>query len=533
MNWIQCLSSKILLKALDDTEESSAVGSAIVLKNFIRLKGSELFHAVPELVHDSLLASVYRNSNTTFCSLNKLFAMLRLQAIADCATPRAKAHVLKALVALTAHHQKSVCNEMLATQIPFQAHIIEFWQCVGTHAELSNFVIDYFLGILSSSCLYEVAGEKSGPNTQNVATHQSFAIFCVLNEILQGKNIHGELKKRFPELFAVFLASIATYTNLALPNKSPTTSPSSASSSPSAKATNPSIKSKFSLIPSKENVKMSPCQVVLDAFKAYLRNIEMEQLEQVLVIHPDLASSTDLNKFMEILTPMAAALVGQLGISSTAMKQVVDAVADKVASPYESERIAAVGLYSQLIPQKPTGELCSVVMLHLNSALGDSSPLVRGFCVRGMAYVGNLNETDVDKYSEMSLGALLKGIDDNNTDCFINIPLESMRGLSRIVMALHKDKLESFQVSLSIRIRRFMEHSAADIREAAILLFGDLCRIKTADYGTRCKSPVETMTPVSDQLREQIFSNFFSLFLHLSEIDAQIVRVCIKQYLAN
>lgn len=278
---------------------------------------------------------------------------------------------------------------------------------------------------------------------------------------------------------------------------------------------------------------MNPCQVVLDAFKAYLRNIEMEQLEQVLSVHPTLALSTDLNKFMEILTPMASALVGQLGITSTAMKQTVDAVADKVASPYESERIAAVGLYSQLIPQKPTGELSAVIMQHLNSALGDSSPLVRGFCIRGMAYVGNLNEHDVDKYSEMSLGALLKGIDDNNSDCFINIPLESMKGLSRIVMALHKDKLESFQVSLAIRIRRFMEHSSAEIREAAILLFGDLCRIKTTDHGTRCKSPIETMTPVSDALREQIFSNFFSLFLHLSESDVQIVRVCISLFSQN
>lgn len=430
-------------------------------------------------------------------------------------------HILKALVALAAHHQKLVCNEMLATQIPFQSNIIEFWQCVATHGKLSSYMIDYFLGILSSSCLYEVSGEKSGPSTQNVATHQSFAIFCVLNEILQGKNIHAELKKRFPELFAVFLASIATYTNLAPPNKSP-------SSSPNAKAAQyPSIKSKLSLIPNKDVVKMNPCQVVLDAFKAYLRNIEMEQLEQVLSVHPTLALSKDLNKFMEILTPMASALVCQLGLTSTAMKQVVDAVADKVASPYESERIAAVGLYSQLIPQKPTGELSAVIMQHLNSALGDSSPLVRGFCIRGMAYVGDLNEHDVDKYSEMSLGALLKGIDDNNSECYINIPLESMKGLSRIVMALHKDKLESFQVSLAIRIRRFMEHSSAEIREAAILLFGDLCRIKTTDHGTRCKSPVETMTPVSEALREQIFSNFFSLFLHLSESDTQIVRVCI------
>lgn len=271
---------------------------------------------------------------------------------------------------------------------------------------------------------------------------------------------------------------------------------------------------------------MVPCQIVLDAFKFYLENIEMEQLAQVLTVYPHLAASVELNNFMELLTPMAGALVGQLGITSTAMTQVVEAIADKIASPYDSQRIAAVGLYSQIVPLKPTGDLSSIIMQHLNSALGDPNPLVRGFCIRGMAYVGNLSENDVDKYSEMSLSALLKGIDDNNSDCFINIPLESMKGLSRIVMALHKDKLESFQVSLAIRIRPFLENPATEIREAAILLFGDLCRIKTADHGTRCKTPIETMTPVSEALREQIFQNFFSLFLHLSESDAQIVRVC-------
>lgn len=256
----------------------------------------------------------------------------------------------------------------------------------------------------------------------------------------------------------------------------------------------------------------------------------MEQLAQILTVYPHLASSSDLHKFMELLTPMAVALVGQLGITSTAMTQVVEALADKIASPYDTQRIAAVGLYSQIVPQRPSGELSSIIMQHLNSSLGDPNPLVRGFCVRGMAYVGSLNENDVDKYSEMSLSALLKGIDDNNTDCFINIPLESMRGLSRIVMALHKEKLESFQVSLAIRIRPFLENPSTEIREAAILLFGDLCRIKTSDYGTRCKSPIETMTPVSEALREQIFVNYFSLFLHMSETDLQIVRVSSKPY---
>lgn len=36
-----------------------------------------------------------------------------------------------------------------------------------------------------------------------------------------------------------------------------------------------------------------------------------------------------------------------------------------------------------------------------------------------------------------------------------------------------------------------------------------------------------TLAPVSEALREQLFSNFFSMLLHLSETDAQIVRVSV------
>lgn len=86
------------MNALDDTEQSSAIGSTVVLKNFIRMKGGELFHAVPELVQASL------------------------KAINDCATSRARTGVLKALVALSKHHPNIVCSEMMETQLPFQRY---------------------------------------------------------------------------------------------------------------------------------------------------------------------------------------------------------------------------------------------------------------------------------------------------------------------------------------------------------------------------------------------------------------------------
>lgn len=88
--------SKTLLGALDDTEQSSAIGSSIVLRNFIQSRGAEMFHAVPELIKESL------------------------HAIDDCASDKAKDGVLKSLVALAKHHPKLVCSEILSNPLPFQ-----------------------------------------------------------------------------------------------------------------------------------------------------------------------------------------------------------------------------------------------------------------------------------------------------------------------------------------------------------------------------------------------------------------------------
>ena len=336
-----------------------------------------------------------------------------------------------------------------------------------------------------------------------------------------------ELKKRFPEIFCMLLTSLATYTNLA----PPMCIQKQASNTKSG-----SGKSKFGFIPNKDLVRMNPCTIVLETFQFFLVNLEFEQLSAVLSVCPNLASSAELNNFMELLTPMANGLVSQLGITSTALSQVITALSKYISSPYDPHRISSVGLFSQIVPLKPSGEISSVIMLHLNSALSDPNPLVRGFCIRGMAFVCSLTDRDIDKHSEMSLSALLKGIDDFNANCFINIPLESMRGLSRIVTALPTDKLESFQVnklkrlmnvrhrlrktgfqvSLAIRIRPFFENASSEIREAALLLFGDLCKTKLDE----ANKPT-----VSDALKEQIFANYFGLLLHLGEVDNQIIRV--------
>lgn len=316
----------------------------------------------------------------------------------------------------------------------------------------------------------------------------------------------------------MLLTSLATYTNLAPPMLSPKTT------SPISNKTTPSSKSKFGFIPNKDSIKMNPCQIVLETFLAFLNNLGMEQLSNVLMVCPHLAKSADLKHFIEILIPMANGLEKQFTIGSRTMKDISTALSKYVASPYEGQRVASIGLFSQLVPLKPFGEISSCIMFHLNSGLSDPSPLVRGLCVMGMAYVGSLSEADSLKYSEIAITSLLKGIEDNNPDCLVNIPLESLRGLSKILQTLPTNRVESFHVSLAIRIRPFFGNPSNEIREAAITLFGDLCESKMTRSSDleRGKSLISN----NEALREQLFHNFSSLVLHLGENDPSIIRAC-------
>lgn len=324
-------------------------------------------------------------------------------------------------------------------------------------------------------------------------------------------NLLQQLESRFADMFTMLLTSLSSYTNLAAPM--PTAVPSGSPTQPGKSS------SKFGFVPNKELVKLNPCQIALETFQAFLNNLEMEQIATVLTVNTQLASSSDWHSYIELLTPMAIGLANQLQLSSVAMRQLINSLAKYVASPHDGQRVAAVGLFSRLVPLKPSGELASTIMLHLGGALSDPNAVVRGLSLQGMGYVGQLGEHETQRYSEVAIQALLKGVDDTVGDCLINIPLESMRGLSRILQALPSDRVESFHVSLAIRIRPFFGSYSMEMREAAIILFGDLCESKHDDGSS---SPTSSM----EALREQLLANLFPLLLHLSESEQAIASAC-------
>ncbi|XP_041764135.1 maestro heat-like repeat-containing protein family member 1 [Anopheles merus] len=503
--------SKCLLYSVSDPEPSSVIGASYVLKFFMHVKGSEMFHAIPELVKECLYA------------------------VKICEVPRAKTTILKSILALTKHHPKLVCNEILTQCLPLEEHVIEYWKTLTMDADLSGIILDNFIGAVTSTCLYEQPQQQQQQqpdptdDAARTATLHPFAIVCVLREMFACAELKSEMQSRFPEIFCMLLSTLASYITL-LP-------PYSVLAQPNA-AGNVTIPKGGSRRGAKANgapggtgreaaaAKLSPCQIVLDAFQTFLDTLGMQQISLVLAVCPDLAASTDLNSFIEILTPLGVATASEVGINSALMRQLVTTMSRYVSSPYDTQRIASTGFYAHLVPLQPYGETASVIMLSLESSLNDPNPLVRGLSIRGLAYVCSLTRHDIDKYATMCLTSLLKGIEDYNERCFINIPLDSMRGLSRVLQAIEPAKFEPFQVSSAIRIRPFFEKSSTELRESAILLFGDLCGLKLKQLPAGEGAGQHDGADVSESLVEQLRANLCSLLLHLCEQNSMIARAC-------
>ncbi|KAG5684005.1 hypothetical protein PVAND_013258 [Polypedilum vanderplanki] len=495
--------SKSLLYNLHDTDWSSSAGAALVLNFFIQVKGSEIFHAIPDLVKDSF------------------------HALTVCEYPGTKTNIYDALVSLTKFHPKLVCAEMLMQSLPFDKNVCEYWHTLTSDHNLTGIIIDNFLESIFEVPLYDNcqgSNEKDNDKVQKVLAHYPFAVICALREIVFSKDdsSKAEFKSRFSLIFSMLLTTFASYINT-IPSMTPPVQVDVEKIKVPSSASKNSKGTRFTFTPNREVAKVIPAQIVMDIFIKLMDILDYENIKTVLQSFPQMASSGNLNNFMEFLTPIAVAVGNTFNINSSEMKQIVQEMSKYTSSTIDAHRIAIIGFYSQLVPLNPCGDVSNTIMLHLTAALSDPNPSVRAFCIRGLAFVSALNQQDIEKYSELSLAALLKGIDDFNSNCFINIPLESLRGLSKVIESIPKEKLDLFEVSLTIRIRPFFDNQSVEIREAAILLFGDLC------YQTKLKN---NGSEISEALKEQLITNLFPFLLHMSENESIIVRAC-KMTLRN
>lgn len=187
-----------------------------------------------------------------------------------------------------------------------------------------------------------------------------------------------------------------------------------------------------------------------------------------------------------------------------------------------------------MIKHKGNGQpiLVETIIATLLNSQTDSSAMVRQLTLRGLSHVSGLSEEERSKNTSFVFSALMQGLDDPESRCKTtpksdyvvvtsesfsstletNVPLEAMLGLSKMLYSVDERQLEAIQVSAAVRIKPFYEKEDDRIRAAAFRLFGDLAKSYGSNYHI-------------EAFKEQVNGNFICLLLHLSEENADVVKV--------
>ncbi len=110
---------------------------------------------------------------------------------------------------------------------------------------------------------------------------------------------------------------------------------------------------------------------------------------------------------------------------------------------------------------------------------------------------------------------MMAGMDDKE-DTDDQILLESMTGLSRIIVKIDESNIRPILVNIALRIRPCFEKDRATSRAVSFTLFGNLSRFGDG--------------PSKAPFLEQIHTNFVSLLLHLNDEDDDVKNVSKYSY---
>lgn len=177
--------------------------------------------------------------------------------------------------------------------------------------------------------------------------------------------------------------------------------------------------------------------------------------------------------------------------------------------------------------------LVETVITTLVSCQTDTCAMVRQLSLRGLSHTADLNDEQRSRHCSFVFSALMQGLDDPDARCkqktqtdFVlvtpdsicstletNVPLEAMLGLSKMLHSVDERHLEAIQVSAAVRIKPFYEKEDSHLRSAAFRLFGDLAMSFGSNYHV-------------EAFKEQVSGNYICLLLHLSDEDAEVVKVC-------
>ncbi|XP_063838990.1 maestro heat-like repeat-containing protein family member 1 [Ostrinia nubilalis] len=454
-----------LLEGYDD-QEFRSVGISAVLDAFFVKKGQDLYQTIERIIEVML--------NT-------------MDAVGEDAQQR----LMKPLTSLTRHHSNAVTAVLLAQRIPLKPCVVSCWRYLARDEALSGAIVDNFLRLMTSVELYE---DPYHITDNHIAALQPLTLISALGEMLQEPTMNETCVAKFADLFSVLYTTLACYIEAEPP----------AYSLPANRA-----QERLGFVPNRDSIKMSPAKITVNTFNAFLERANCYKVKEAC----SLCLSIEHGDSSTTLLELAPILGGSLSRECPQhLARVVSKIATYARSPLPPQRCAALALLADLLNYRCNNNpvLIETVLATLNTGWKDEHPRVRAVCLRGAANVARLSNSHRAIALPPALAALSQGVDAPHTQSpSDNVPLAAIQGLTRLLVETEKlDKeFERELLSISQKIRPFMNTECAQLREASIRLFGVIAGRVNAEG-----------------LAEQSVASLPCFLLHLCDNNPAVVR---------
>ncbi|CAK1603530.1 unnamed protein product [Parnassius mnemosyne] len=452
-----------------DSQEYRSVGISAVLNALFIKKGQDLYQNIERIVEVML---------TTM----------------DEVSEEARSKLMLPLTSLTKHHSNAVTAVLLAQKLPLKPCVVSCWQNLAKDVSLAEAVIDNFLRLMTSIELYE---DPYHITENHIAALQPLTLISALGEMLQVDAMKPICNAKFSDLFSVLYTTLACYLEAEPP----------AYSVPSNKG-----QERIGFIPNREAIKLSPAKITVITFNAFLELSDCHKVREAC----SLCLSVEHGEGGGTLGELAALLGGALSrTQAPRLAGCVARLARCARAPLPPQRCAAVALLAALLHYRceagdAGGVLVETILATLSSGWKDASGRVRAAALRGAAGVASLAPAPRAAALPAALAALSQGVDAQTARSPLeNVPLAAIQGLSQLLMELeHLDKeFDRELLSISQKIRPFMNTDCSQLRESSIRLFGIIAGKVS-----------------SDALADQAVGSLPCFLLHLCDSNPAVVR---------
>ncbi|EFA03008.2 maestro heat-like repeat-containing protein family member 1 [Tribolium castaneum] len=458
-----------LIDALLDCEASSSNGSSVVLNMTLKSKGSELQGHV----------------NTI---LDKLIIQLgKIQ----CA--RTRSSTLRSILNFATHHSKAVCQILLNQPLPFDGSICDCWAVLSTDQTLVLDLFDNLKKVIKQTALYE----EQGNGEIKIATLQPLQAVCAFHELLKNTQLKDICKQHFPEIFAIFLVTLASYIGTSAP----------------AIKFNSDKKEKYGFVLNREAFKLKPAKIALETLKSFLICCAYTQTAGCLTNLINVEANEELSAFLETMS----CLVEDVCVENPeSLSWLVACLGPYIRAELEPQRVAVVAFFAYLLKQKANHQtvLAENLLEMVLDVQMDSSCLVRKIALQALGFAAEALNTDlVSRHCSPILSVLMNSLDYNSIGNESDVILEGMLSFSKLLTTLEGRKFGTCQVTAAVRIKPLLDQEDVSLRRASFRLLGDLA----ASLGPEANV---------EAFKEQVQGNFITLILHLCDPDVNVIKTC-------